>query len=110
MVGIRDFREGNSGGSARGGWPLRVYVIGRDYRATEIDAADAARRFTTWLADGTNPVLAEVIQTWLWQPPDTGGLGALAESGRDIAALRGEIAAMWRRAQQQREPDGREAL
>jgi hypothetical protein len=46
----------------------------------------------------------------LWQQPDAGGLGALAESGRDIAALRSEIAALWRRAQQQREPDGREAL
>lgn len=88
---------------------MRVYVIGRDYQATEIDAADAARRFTAWLADGGNPVLAEVIQTWLWQPPDAGGLGALAESGRDVAALRAEIAALWRRAQGQCEPDGREA-
>jgi hypothetical protein len=108
MVGVRDFREGNSGGSARGGWPLRVYVIGKDYRATEIDAADAARRFMAWLAEGGNPVLDEVIQTWLWKPPDAGGLGALAESGRDVAALRDEIAALWRRAEQC-EPDGREA-
>lgn len=88
---------------------MRVYVIGRDYEATEIDAADAARRFTAWLADGANPVLAEVIQTWLWQPPDAGGLGALAESGCDVAALRTEIAALWRRAQQQSERDGRDA-
>jgi hypothetical protein len=87
---------------------LRVYVIGKDYRATEIDAADAARRFMAWLADGANPVLAEVIQTWLSQPSDKGGLGALAESDRDVAALRTEIAALWRRAQQC-EPDGREA-
>lgn len=88
---------------------MRVYMIGKDYQATEIDPADAARRFTTWLADGANPVLAEVIQTWLWQPPDAGGLGALAESGRDVAALRTEIAALWRRVEQQRDPDGREA-
>jgi hypothetical protein len=88
---------------------VRVYVIGRDCQATEIDAADAARRFTAWLADGASPVLAEVIQTWLWQPPDAGGLGALAESGREVAALRAEIAALWRRAQQQCEPDGRQA-
>jgi hypothetical protein len=88
---------------------LRVYVIGRDYQATEIDAADAARRFIAWLADGANPVLAEVIQTWLWQPPDAGGLGALAESGRDVAALRIEIATLWQRAEQQCEPEGREA-
>jgi hypothetical protein len=86
---------------------LRVYVIGRDYQATEIGAADAVRRFTAWLTGGANPVLAEAIQTWLWQPPDAGGLGALAESGRDVAALRTEIAALWRRAPQQREPDGR---
>jgi hypothetical protein len=88
---------------------MRVYMIGRDYQATEIDAADAARRFTDWLADGGNPVLAEVIQTWLWQPLDAGGLGALAESGRDVAALRTEIAALWRRALRQCEPDGRES-
>ena len=87
---------------------MRVYVIGKDYRATEIDAADAARRFTAWLADRANPVLAEVIQSWLWQPSDKGGLGALAESGGDVAALRNEIAALWRRAQQC-EPDGGEA-
>jgi len=103
------FRAGNSGGSARGGWPLRVYLIGRDCQATEIDAADAARRFTAWLIDGANPVLAEVIQTWLWQPADVGGLGALVESGRDVAVLRTEIAALWRRALQEREADGREA-
>jgi hypothetical protein len=89
---------------------LRVYVIGRDYQATEIDAGDAARRFMTWLlADEGNPALTEVIQSWLWQPPDAGGLGALAESGRDVAALRTEIAALWRRVEQRREPDGREA-
>ena len=88
---------------------MRVYMIGRDYQATDIDAADAARRFAAWLTDEANPVLAEVIQTWLWQPPDAGGLGALAESGRDVAALRTEIAALWRRAPQQGEPDGREA-
>ena len=65
----------------RGGWPLRVYVIGRDYQATEIDTADAARRFMAWLTDAANPVLAEVIWTWLWQPLDAGGLGALARVG-----------------------------
>jgi hypothetical protein len=74
-------------------------MIGRDYKATEIDTAEAARRFTAWLAEGGNPLLAEVIQTWLWQPPDAGGLGALAESDRDVAALRTEIAALWLRAQ-----------
>lgn len=87
---------------------MRVYVIGRNHQATEIDVADTARRFTGWLTDGTNPVLAEVIQTWLWQPPDAGGLGALAESDRDVAALRTEIAALLQRALEQRAPDGRE--
>jgi hypothetical protein len=87
---------------------LRVYVIGRDYQATEIDAADAARRFMAWLADAANPVLAEVIQTWLWQPPDAGGLGALAESDGDVAALQAEITARWRPAHLDGRPDGRE--
>jgi hypothetical protein len=70
---------------------VRVYVIGRDYQATEIDAAEAARRFIAWLADPANPALTEVIQTWLWLPADAGGLGALAESPADIAALRAHI-------------------
>ena len=78
---------------------MRVYMIGRNYKATEIDTVEAARRFTAWLADGGNPLLAKVIQTWLWQPPDTGGLGALAESDRDVASLRTEVAALWLRAQ-----------
>jgi hypothetical protein len=88
---------------------LRVYLLGRHYQATEIDAADAARQFTDWLTGGTNPVLTEVIQTWLWQPPDEGGLGALAESGRDVVALRTEITVMWRHSPHQRKPDGWEA-
>jgi len=83
-------------------------MIGRNYRGTEIDAADAARRFTAWLADDANPVLAEVIQTWLSQPPDAGGLGALAESDRDVAALRAEITALWRPAHPDGRTDGRE--
>jgi hypothetical protein len=73
---------------------LRVYVIGRNYQGTQIDMADAARRFTAWLADDANPVLAEVIHAWMWQPPDAGGLGALAESTEDVAALRAEITAL----------------
>jgi hypothetical protein len=87
---------------------LRIYEIRRDYQAIEIDAADATRRFMAWLADAANPVLAEVIQIWLWQPPDAGGLGALAESDRDVAALRAEIAALWRPAHPDGRPDGRE--
>jgi hypothetical protein len=88
---------------------LRVYTIGWDYEATEIDAADAIRRFTAARrTDGANPVLAETIQTWLWPPRGVGGPGTLAESGRDVAALRTEAAALWRRAPEQREPDGRE--
>ena len=86
---------------------MRVYVIGRDYQATEIDAAEAARRFLAWLTDAANPALAKVIQTWLWQPPDAGGLGALAESDRDVAALRTEVTALWQRALECG-PDGRE--
>jgi hypothetical protein len=88
---------------------LQVYVTGRDYQATEIDAADSARRFTAWLTAEANPLVGEVIQTWLWQSPDAGPLGALAESGRDVAALRTKIATLWRLGPQRRELDGREA-
>jgi hypothetical protein len=87
---------------------LRVFVIGRNYRPTEIDAADAARRFMAWLADGGNPLLGEVIRNWLWLPHDAGGMGALAESDADVIALQAEIAMLWGRAYQDREPGGRE--
>jgi hypothetical protein len=81
---------------------LRVYLIGRGYQAVEIGTADAARRFMSWLAETANPVLSELILFWLWQPPDAGGLGALAESTRDVAMLRAEILAPW----QHEGPDG----
>ena len=54
---------------------MRVYVLGRGYQATEIDTAEAARRFVAWLARDANPALTEVIQHWLGQPADAGGLG-----------------------------------
>jgi hypothetical protein len=88
---------------------LRVYLIGRGYQATEINTADTALRFTAWLTDAANPVLAEMIQNWLWQPPDAGGLGALAECARDVALLRAEVIAAWRRGQPGRGPNGRVA-
>ena len=53
------------GGLARGGWPLRVYVIGKGYQTTEIDPVDAARRFLVWLARTGNPALDGIIQVWL---------------------------------------------
>jgi hypothetical protein len=74
---------------------LRVYLIGRGYQATEIDPADAARRFLAWLARAGNPTLDRIIQTWLSQPPDLGGLGALAGSARDVAQLRAQVIASW---------------
>lgn len=72
---------------------MLVYVIERNYQPSEIEVAEAASRFIGWLADAANPLLAELISRWLWGPPDTGGLGALAESAADIALLRGHIAA-----------------
>ncbi len=75
---------------------MRVYLIGRDYQATDIDTGEAARRFMAWLTDDTNAALTEVIQTWLWLPADSGGLGALAESAWDVALLRAEVVAAWR--------------
>lgn len=77
---------------------MRVYVIGRDYQATDIETEDVARRFLAWLADDANGALTEVIQTWLWLPADSGGLGALAESAWDVALLRAEVIAVWRPA------------
>jgi hypothetical protein len=77
---------------------VRVYMIGRDYQATDIDVAEAARRFMSWLTGAANPVLAEIIQRWLQQPADAGGLGALAESTEDVAVLRAELVTRWQRA------------
>ncbi len=77
---------------------MRVFMIGRDYQATDIDVADAARRFMAWLTGAANPALTEIIQRWLWQPPDAGGLGALAESNDDVALLRAELVTRWQRA------------
>ena len=74
---------------------MRVYAIGRDYQATELDEADAASRFMTWLADQANPALTEIIATWLWLPADAGGMAALAESPDDIARLRARVTAAW---------------
>jgi hypothetical protein len=75
---------------------VRVYVIGRDYQATDIDTEELARRFVAWLADDANAALTEVIQTWLRLPADSGGLGALVESAWDVALLRAEVIAVWR--------------
>jgi hypothetical protein len=71
-------------------------MIGRDYQATDIDTGEVARRFLVWLADDANAALTEVIQTWLWLPTDSGGLGALAESAWDVALLRAEVIVAWR--------------
>jgi hypothetical protein len=88
---------------------VRVYVIGRGYQATDINVAEAAGRFITWLADDANALLTEVIKTWLWQPPDTGGLGALAESAWDVAVLRAEVIANWRHDPERCPAEGRAA-
>ena len=87
---------------------MRVYEIGRDYQPTEIDTGDAASRFLGWLAGPhASALLVQAIGLWLPLPPDAGGLGALAESEADIAALQAEIAALCRRAQALPGPDGK---
>jgi hypothetical protein len=78
---------------------VRVYMIGRNYQASDIDTGDVARRFVTWLIDDANTALTEIIQTWLWLPADSGGLAALAESAWDLALLRAEVTGIWRPAQ-----------
>jgi hypothetical protein len=82
---------------------VRVYLIGRNYQPTEIDIAEATRRFLAWLADAANPALTDLVQIWMWRPPDSGGLGALAESPGDVARLRAQAAATW-----QHDPGDRE--
>lgn len=79
---------------------MRVYWIGRAYQPADIDTGDAARRFLAWLAQDAGTVLASMIRTWLMLPADAGGLGALAESEADVAALQAEIATLCRLAQQ----------
>ncbi len=72
-----------------------MYLISRGYQATEIGTGEAAAAFVAWLASGANAALTRLIQTWLALPPDAGGLGALAESPQEIAALRAEITRAW---------------
>jgi hypothetical protein len=99
---------GTHGGLARGDWPLRIYVTDKDYQATEIDTGDAARMFLTWLADEGSPVLGRAIGNWLWQPQEAGGLGALADSDTDVAALCAEVVPLLRAVRQPGVPDGRD--
>jgi hypothetical protein len=74
---------------------VRVYVIDKDCQPTDVQLPQMASQFVAWLANDANPVLNAIIQGWLWQPADLGGLGALAESAWDIALLRAEITAAW---------------
>ncbi len=76
---------------------MRVFEIARGYQVTEIDTAEAAEQFLTWLARDTNWALTELIQTWLSQPADSGGLGVLADSAWDVAMLRAEVVAACQR-------------
>lgn len=78
---------------------MRVYVIDENYQPTEVQLPEVASQFLAWLADDANPALNSIIQGWLWQPTHIGGLGALAESAWDIALLRAEVTAAWRRSQ-----------
>jgi hypothetical protein len=78
---------------------LRVYLIGENYQPAEVDLAEVAGRFAAWLSDDANPVLTDVIQGWLWQPADAGGLGARAGSAWDVALLRAEITAAWQQGE-----------
>jgi hypothetical protein len=70
-------------------------MLERDCQPVDVDLATAARQFLAWLASDANPRLNELVQTWLSQPAETGGLRALAESAWDIAVLRAEITAAW---------------
>lgn len=85
---------------------MRVLLIGRNYQASEIGVTEAAGRFIAWLADDANPVLTKLLQRWLSQPADRGGLGALAESAGDLGRLRTEVIAVWQRARQHGGRDG----
>jgi hypothetical protein len=69
---------------------VRVYVIGKDTRATDIDTGEAARKFLAWLGDDGSPVLTRVIYSWMLDFARSSGLGALADtvgrSPRSVAA------------------------
>lgn len=95
MVGARGSHVAIAGGPARGDLLVRLYVIDENYQPTEVQLPQMASQFVAWLANDANPVLNAIIQGWLWQPVDLGGLGALAESAWDIALLRAEITATW---------------
>ena len=79
---------------------MRVYLIDKDHQPTDIDVADLASRFSSWLTDDANAVLSEIIWGWLQQPPENGGLGALDGTIFDIALLRAEVIASWATGQQ----------
>ena len=84
---------------------MRVFLIGRNYQATEIDVADAAGRFIAWLVSDANPVLTTLLQRWLSEPSDKGGLAVVAESAGDLARLRAEVLAAWQQAPGRCGPD-----
>jgi len=75
---------------------LRVYWIGRAYQPADIDTGDVARWFLAWLANDAGMALTRLIRAWLVLPADAGGLGALAGSEADVAALQAEVAALCR--------------
>ena len=74
---------------------MRVYLIDKDHQPTDIDVADLASQFSSWLTDDANYELSEIIWGWLQRSPENGGLGALGGAIYDIALLRAEVIASW---------------
>ncbi len=73
---------------------MRVYVIGKDTQATDIDTGEAARKFLAWLCDDGSPVLSRAIYSWMLEFARDAGLSALAGSvGRDPQEVAGDVLA-----------------
>ncbi|HUY48551.1 MAG TPA: hypothetical protein VMV92_22995 [Streptosporangiaceae bacterium] len=72
---------------------VHAHMTRNDCRATGTGTGEAAGRFLAWLAADANPALTKIIQSWLWQPGCSGGLGAPAVCAWDVARLRAEILA-----------------
>lgn len=70
---------------------MRIYVIGNDTRATDIDTGEAARKFLAWLCDDGSPELGKAIHAWMLDVARIAGLSALAQTAardpREVAGI-----------------------
>lgn len=77
---------------------MRVFLIGRNYQPTGIDAVDAAWRYNARLVADANPVLMRLRQCCL---PDPSDWRAAVASAAGLARLGAEGSAVWWQARAQ---------